>query len=69
MGDVAHSKFQFDFDFERKVLAEAEKENPNWSRFALENVPSRTSEPMPSVVNFILVLFRTLWACAHPCLL
>lgn len=51
MGDVPHSKFQFDFDFERNLLAEAEKENPNWSRFASENVPSRTSEPMPSVTQ------------------
>ncbi|VFQ73027.1 unnamed protein product [Cuscuta campestris] len=29
--DIPHSFFQFDFDFERKILAEAEKDSQNWS--------------------------------------
>ncbi|KAI3419572.1 UBA domain-containing protein [Psidium guajava] len=47
MGDIPRSNFQFDFDFERKVLAEIEKENPDWSRLGLENLPSRSSEALP----------------------
>lgn len=46
MGDIPHSTFQFDFEFERKILAEADKDSPNWSRFASENVPSRAPESM-----------------------
>jgi hypothetical protein len=42
VGDIPRSNFQFDFDVERKILAEAEKDNQNWSRLGLENLPSRT---------------------------
>ena len=52
MGDIPRSTFQFDFDLEKKILAEAEKENQNWSRFASENLPSRTTQSIPSAVNF-----------------
>ncbi|KAI6696424.1 hypothetical protein NL676_016543 [Syzygium grande] len=48
MGDIPRSNFQFDFDFERKVLAELEKESPDWSRLGLENLPSRSSEALPT---------------------
>lgn len=48
MGDIPRSAFQFDFDLEKKILAEAEKENQNWSRLASENFPSRTSQSMPA---------------------
>ncbi|KAJ8753036.1 hypothetical protein K2173_011804 [Erythroxylum novogranatense] len=41
IGDIPRSNFQFDFDLERKILAEAQKENPNWSRLGLENLPSK----------------------------
>ncbi|KAA8533659.1 hypothetical protein F0562_030907 [Nyssa sinensis] len=44
VGDIPRSTFQFDFEFERKILAEAEKENQNWSRLGLENLPSKSSE-------------------------
>jgi len=37
IGEIRRSTFQFDFDFERKILAEAEKDNQNWSRIASEN--------------------------------
>ncbi|KAK4792118.1 hypothetical protein SAY86_022553 [Trapa natans] len=47
MGDVPRSSFHFNFDFERKILAEAEKENPNWGKLAMENQPLRTAEPVP----------------------
>lgn len=50
MGDIPRSNFQFDFDFERKVLAELEKESPDWSRLGLENLPSRSSEALPTSV-------------------
>lgn len=43
-GDIPRSTFNFDFDLEKKILAEAEKESPNWSRLGLENLPSRMPE-------------------------
>ncbi|KAF9602057.1 hypothetical protein IFM89_024824 [Coptis chinensis] len=49
MEDIPRSTFQFDFDFERKVLAEAEKESPNWSQLVSENVPSKPSESHSSL--------------------
>ncbi|XP_061355193.1 uncharacterized protein LOC133299719 isoform X2 [Gastrolobium bilobum] len=43
-GDIPHSNFQFDFGLERKILAEANKENPNWSKFGMENLPTKVTE-------------------------
>ncbi|KAH7557745.1 hypothetical protein ACOSP7_027615 [Xanthoceras sorbifolium] len=43
VGDIPRSNFQFDFEFERKVLAEAEKEKPNWSGLGSEDLPSKTT--------------------------
>ncbi|KAL6127624.1 hypothetical protein ACLB2K_070987 [Fragaria x ananassa] len=49
VGDIPRSNFQFDFDFERKVLAEAEKETPNWSKLGLDNLPPpKAAEAPPS---------------------
>ncbi|XP_076909080.1 uncharacterized protein LOC143566211 [Bidens hawaiensis] len=45
-GEIPRSTFQFDFDLERKILAEAEKENPNWTKLGLENLPHRTAKPI-----------------------
>ncbi|CAI9092356.1 OLC1v1027572C1 [Oldenlandia corymbosa var. corymbosa] len=45
--DIPRSNFHFDFEFERKVLAEAEKEAPNWSRLGLENLPSKPPDTTP----------------------
>ncbi|XP_054788947.1 uncharacterized protein LOC129294551 [Prosopis cineraria] len=39
-GDLPWSNFQFDFVSERKILAEAEKDSPNWSSFGVENFPT-----------------------------
>ncbi|KAJ7965406.1 Proline-rich cell wall-like protein [Quillaja saponaria] len=50
IGDIPRSNFQFNFEFERKVLAEAEKESPNWSRLGLENLPPKGSESTSSVI-------------------
>jgi hypothetical protein len=36
MVEIPRSTFNFDFDYERRILAEAEKENPNWSKFVVE---------------------------------
>ncbi|KAF3788862.1 hypothetical protein EJ110_NYTH15363 [Nymphaea thermarum] len=53
MAEIPRSKFQFDFDFERKILAEAEKDSQNWSSIILENgPPSRTTETS-SLVAFL----------------
>ncbi|CAN8244458.1 unnamed protein product [Cochlearia groenlandica] len=48
VGDIPRSSFQFDFGLERRVLAEAEKENPDWTKFGTENPPARFSEPTPT---------------------
>ena len=50
MGEIPRSSFQFDFELEKKILAEAEKENPNWVKFGLENLPSRPMTSTPSAV-------------------
>ncbi|VVB15809.1 unnamed protein product [Arabis nemorensis] len=49
VGDIPRSSFQFDFGLDRKVLAEAEKENPDWSKFGTENPPTKFPEPTPSM--------------------
>ncbi|KAL7612094.1 hypothetical protein Lser_V15G09541 [Lactuca serriola] len=46
IGEIPRSTFQFDFELERKILAEAEKENPNWSKLGLENLPHKTAKPI-----------------------
>ncbi|MFS7914435.1 putative ubiquitin-associated protein [Helianthus anomalus] len=46
IGEIPRSTFQFDFELERKILAEAEKENPNWSNIGLENLPRETAKPI-----------------------
>ncbi|KAL0710303.1 hypothetical protein Bca4012_017281 [Brassica carinata] len=51
VGDVPRSSFQFDFGLERKVLAEAEKENPDWTKFGSEHPPpppANFSQPPPA---------------------
>jgi hypothetical protein len=48
MAEIPRSTFNFDFDFERKILAEAEKENPNWSKFIIERpAPPVTPQAVP----------------------
>ncbi|XP_062120257.1 uncharacterized protein LOC133834604 [Humulus lupulus] len=49
VGEIPRSNFQFDFELERKILAEAEKENQNWMKFVPENPPSRTPASMSSM--------------------
>ncbi|KAJ8547589.1 hypothetical protein K7X08_011175 [Anisodus acutangulus] len=44
VGDIPRSTFHFDFDLEKKILAEAEKESQSWSCLGLENLPSRGSD-------------------------
>lgn len=56
VGDIPRSNFQFDFGLERKVLAEAEKDNPNWSKFGVDNLPTKASDASSSKV--IVILFR-----------
>ncbi|KAK7410678.1 hypothetical protein VNO78_01660 [Psophocarpus tetragonolobus] len=50
-GDNPRSNFQFDFGLERKILAEAEKDNPNWSKFGSENIPTKVSDSSTSKVT------------------
>ncbi|KAF8044106.1 hypothetical protein BT93_A2171 [Corymbia citriodora subsp. variegata] len=47
MEDVPRSNFHYEFDFEKKVVAELEKDSPDWNRLGLENLPSRSSEAPP----------------------
>ncbi|KAG5617165.1 hypothetical protein H5410_016989 [Solanum commersonii] len=44
VGEIPRSTFNFDFDLEKKILAEAEKESQNWSRLGLENLTPRMPE-------------------------
>jgi hypothetical protein len=53
VGDIPRSNFQFDFGLERKILAEAEKDNPNWSKFGIENIPTKASDTSSSKVIFL----------------
>ncbi|XP_071706958.1 uncharacterized protein [Rutidosis leptorrhynchoides] len=46
IGEIPRSTFQFDFELERKILAEAAKETPNWSSLGLENLPHKTARPI-----------------------
>lgn len=55
VGDIPRSTFQFDFEFERKILAEAEKETQNWSRLGLENYSSKATESTSSGVSYALL--------------
>ncbi|KAJ4850379.1 hypothetical protein Tsubulata_017620 [Turnera subulata] len=48
IGEIPRSKFQFDFDLERKILAEAEKGSQDWSKLGLEHLPSKPTESTPS---------------------
>ncbi|TKY74137.1 Ubiquitin-associated/translation elongation factor EF1B, N-terminal [Spatholobus suberectus] len=50
-GDNPRSNFQFDFGLERKILAEAEKDNPNWSKFGSENILTKVSDSSTSKVT------------------
>ncbi|KAL6606149.1 hypothetical protein ACP70R_041802 [Stipagrostis hirtigluma subsp. patula] len=43
MVEIPRSTFNFDFEYERRILAEAEKDNPNWSKFVVE----RQTPPPP----------------------
>ncbi|XP_065865205.1 uncharacterized protein [Euphorbia lathyris] len=49
--DIPRSNFQFDFELERKILAELEKGSENWSTLGLENLPSKTAESTSSPVQ------------------
>ncbi|CAA2935726.1 Hypothetical predicted protein [Olea europaea subsp. europaea] len=44
VGEISQSHFHFDLKFERIVLAEAVKENPNRSRLGLETVPPKPTD-------------------------
>ncbi|GLU21202.1 hypothetical protein SLE2022_373550 [Rubroshorea leprosula] len=48
-GDIPRSNFQFDFELERKIVAEVERGGQNWSRLGLENLPSNATESTSSV--------------------
>ncbi|CAN6860964.1 unnamed protein product [Brassica oleracea] len=48
-GDIPRSGFQFDFGLERAVLAEAEKDNPDWSKFG-SDIPPPSNFPQPPPV-------------------
>ncbi|XP_022737238.1 uncharacterized protein LOC111290130 [Durio zibethinus] len=48
VGDIPRSDFQLDFEFERKILAEADKEGMNWSRLGLDSLPSKPTQSTSS---------------------
>ncbi|TYI66139.1 hypothetical protein E1A91_D09G204800v1 [Gossypium mustelinum] len=48
VGDIRRSNFQFDFEFERKILAQPDAEFMNLSQLDLENHPSEPTQSTPS---------------------
>lgn len=54
--EIPRSSFQFDFELERQILAEAEKDSPNWSRLlGLENSPPKPLQSTSSVVSLLYI--------------
>ncbi|XP_010914292.1 uncharacterized protein [Elaeis guineensis] len=49
VAEVPRSTFQFDFEFEKKILAEAERDSQNWSKFAVESQSSKTAPSTSSM--------------------
>ena len=60
MVEVPRSTFQFDFDFEKKILAEAEKGSQNWSRIAAETPSTKTGASTSSAVHISFAAFFTI---------
>ncbi|CAA2967505.1 Hypothetical predicted protein [Olea europaea subsp. europaea] len=54
VGEIPRCNFHFDFEFERNVLDEAVKENPNWRRLGIEIVPPKTAGSSSSYVCIFL---------------
>ncbi|XP_010537124.1 PREDICTED: uncharacterized protein LOC104811935 isoform X2 [Tarenaya hassleriana] len=48
LGDAPWSIFQYDFGLERKVLAEADKESQDWSKFGTETLPTKAPDSISS---------------------
>ncbi|KAH1089820.1 hypothetical protein J1N35_017077 [Gossypium stocksii] len=48
VGEIRRSNFQFDFEFERKILAQPDAEFMNLSQLDLENHPSEPTQSTPS---------------------
>ncbi|PWZ07109.1 hypothetical protein Zm00014a_033424 [Zea mays] len=46
MVEIPRSTFNFDFEYERMILAEAEKENPNWTKFVARPASSGSGDPV-----------------------
>ncbi|KAJ6677251.1 hypothetical protein OIU85_010426 [Salix viminalis] len=50
IGEIPRSSLQFDFELERQILAEAEKDSPNWSKLlGLENSPPKPLQSTSSI--------------------
>ncbi|KAM7267231.1 hypothetical protein ACFE04_009397 [Oxalis oulophora] len=48
IGEIPRSNFHFDFEFEKKLLAESEKDAQYWTKLGLENLPSGSARPSSS---------------------
>nr|CAB3467092.1 unnamed protein product [Digitaria exilis] len=51
MVEIPRSTFNFDFEYEKRILAEAEKENPSWSKFVVER---QAPPPVPQQASYIV---------------
>uniref|UniRef100_A0A7N0RB70 UBA domain-containing protein n=1 Tax=Kalanchoe fedtschenkoi TaxID=63787 RepID=A0A7N0RB70_KALFE len=45
VGDIPRSTFEFDFQLEKRIMAEVEKDAQNWSRVISDLFPSKPPEP------------------------
>lgn len=66
VGDIPRSTFQFDFDFERKILAEAEKESQNWNRIVMESPSSKAAEST-SLVQYFCIFYMLSTSASFTC--
>ena len=62
---IAQQSRRARFEYERRILAEAEKENPNWSKFVVERqaplpVPQQQASYIPPTFFHISVIFTWL---------
>lgn len=62
MVEIPRSTFNFNFEYERKILAEAE-ENPNWNKFVVERqapqtVPQQARYTVPTTFVFHVSVYH-----------
>ncbi|CAM8900529.1 unnamed protein product [Rhodiola kirilowii] len=50
-GDIPRNTFEFDFQLEKRIMAEVERDAQNWSKAVSDLFPTKTPEPTSSAVG------------------